>query len=457
MNRDITANEIHYLLDHLNKSYSGTSLLPYLETGFPSGDDILPAIPKILFPLSEKPLEPEEVIQIGRIPVLFPCSKEKKWFSEHGNHIRFEHDILKSAFYLLSGYQEYGSEEKDEYGRFPWESSIQCKLGTTGIPVVNYYFEVILEAFEVFCKKNGLPFKKVEREAPALFLSHDVDRIKKYSFRNMVYVGLQLPGIISSENKLAKRFRNVLDYSMGFLLQKKDPYWNFSRLMDQEKELGICSSWYFLEKSGKKNSRYRFSDAKISDLIRSLSSAGHEIGIHGTMESSENQEVLEAEIRRLNLACETQVEGVRQHFLKYMHPLTPSIHEQSGVLYDATLGFAGQIGFRNSYALPFRLYDFDKNKARDVWQIPLNVMDVTLLNYMGLPTEAIVEGVRPLMEEVARFKGVFALLWHNCSLDEEEYQGINEAYQNILEMLLESKFEPRTGRELIRELKSDGA
>ena len=33
---------------------------------------------------------------------------------------------------------------------------------------------------------------------------------------------------------------------------------------------------------------------------------------------------------------------------------------------------------------PFRLYDFDSHKAMDVWQLPLNVMDVTLLDYMNL-------------------------------------------------------------------------
>ena len=81
------------------------------------------------------------------------------------------------------------SRERDEYGRFPWEASIQYKLGITGIPVVNYYFEVILEAFEpLLCQINGLPIQQGEREAPVLFLSHDVDRIKKYSFRNMVYM-----------------------------------------------------------------------------------------------------------------------------------------------------------------------------------------------------------------------------------------------------------------------------
>ena len=460
MERGLTEYEIRYLLDHLAPMYTGADLSEFLVIEESLDRDASGSVgdsPQIFIPASSSPYLEEKVITIGAIPVLFPCSTQSQWYSQEGISIRFHHDILKSAFYLLSGYQEYNSRERDEYDRFPWEASIQYQLGITGIPVVNYYFEVILEAFTLLCQINGLPFQKVDREAPVLFLSHDVDRIKKYSFRNMVYMWLQFPGIIPSENKLPKRFWNLVDYTLGYLLQTKDPYWNFKQLMDQEKRLGIRSTWFFLEKRGRKNSRYHFSNKKIKTLIGQLTDAGHEIGIHGTMQSSINREVLDAEIQRLRLVCKRPVEGIRQHFLKYRNPLTPQIHEEAGLQYDATLGFAGQIGFRNSFAGPFRLFDFERNKAWDVWELPLNVMDVTLLNYMNLPAEAIVETLRPLMEEVSRFNGVLAILWHNCNLDEDEFPGINEVYEKLLEMLLEAKFEPLTGAEIIGGLKSAGA
>lgn len=463
MERRITNKEIRYLLDHLAPLYSGADLGQFLHTTEGPDEIKVPLQgdtkngPVFLIPSSEQGLDPEGVIKIEDIPVLFPCSEESRWYGMEGSSIRFYHDILKSAFYLLSGYQEYKSENGDEYGRFPWEASIQYKLGFTGIPVVNYYFEVILEAFSLFCQKNKLPFARIEKESPLLFLSHDVDRIKKFSFRNMVYMALQLPGIIASEKKLPARFWMLVDYTLGFLLQGRDPYWNFSKLMVQEESLGIKSTWFFLEKTGRKNSRYHFRDTKIKTLIGDLGAAGHEIGIHGTMESSENLEVLAGEVQRLSQVYSGPVEGIRQHFLRYRNPLTPRIQEQQGLLYDATLGFAGQIGFRNSYAGPFRLYDFDKQQSREIWQLPLNVMDVSLLNYMKLSPEEIGENVQLIVDEVARFKGVFGLLWHNCNLDEDEFPGVNLAYEELLHSLLEAKFAPKTGGEIIRPLKSAGA
>ena len=451
MDRRLSENEISYLLDHLEKHYSGPGIRDYLVTGVSSleeGAGTGNRNRSLYIPQSESPVDPDKVITIGKIPVLFPCSEKKEWYSRDGNMIRFHHDILKSAFFLLSGYQDYVNEEPDAHGRFPWKSSVQHSLGITGIPVVNYYFDVILEAFEELCLETGLDFKRKEMEGPVLFLSHDVDRIKKYSLRNTGYMGLRLLGLRPSSSGFARNIRAFFQYARGTLLMKKDPYWNFDRLMDLEKKLGIRSTWYFLEKTAADNSKYHFSDPGISGLIQKLESDGHEVGIHGTLESSEDQEEMTGAIRRLNEVCDRPVIGIRQHYLKYRFPLTPRLQSRAGLTYDATLGFAEHIGFRNSYAHPFRLYDFEHQKPFEIVQIPLAVMEVSLLEYMKVPHRQAIETIGPLVEEVTRFRGVFSLLWHNCQLDEEEYPGINRTYRELLEWITGRGFRSMTGQEL---------
>jgi hypothetical protein len=204
------------------------------------------------------------------------------------------------------------------------------------------------------------------------------------------------------------------------------------------------------------NSRYHFHQSEIRRLINDLSSAGHEIGIHGTLESSSDQQAMNEGIQRLNAVCATPVSGIRQHYLKYQQRITPRIQSSAGLEYDATLGFAEQPGFRNSYALPFRLYDFEEGKAMDIWQIPLNVMDSSLLDYMDVPVQDFQKSIRPILEEVIRFQGVFSLLWHNCRLDEEAAPGISSVYRELLTEMIKSGFRSQTGRELIQALKSGG-
>ena len=446
MERIITENEIRYLLDHLAPLYTGPDLEQFIsqvETGTTTA--------AMLFPLSGDALDESRIFTIRDVPVLFPCSEEKQWYTTEGTTVRFSHDILKSAFYLLSGYQEYVAREADQYGRYPWKSSIQHRLGITERPVVNYYFDVILEAFGKFCKLNKLEFKRNRREVPVLFLSHDVDRIRKYSIRNLVYVLLQLAGIKPSPRGFSRQLKTVREYARGFLMGKPDPYWNFDELLEMESQLGISSTWYFLENTGKDNSRYQFSDPGIAELIGKISAGGDETGIHGTIESSEDPGIFKKSLERLNGVCDQPVAGIRQHYLRYNNPVTSRIQEDSGLKYDATLGFAEHTGFRNSYAYPFRLYDFDNNRPLRIWQVPLNVMDVTMLGYMGVAVEDVPEAIRTVLEEVIRFRGVFSLLWHNCNLDEEEFPGINAVYSDLLKQIAGSGFKSLTGEQIIGE------
>ena len=448
MDRRISDIEIQYLLDHLDAFYIGTPLRQYLSLNKKAN---------LFVPLSDKPFEETRVLTIDKIPVLFPCSDQKKWFYVDGNHVIFYHDILKSAFYLLSGYQEFQTDNQDIYGRFPWESSIQYRLGFTHKPVVNYYFELILDAFERFCQLNGLEFKRKTRDAPVLFLSHDVDRIKKYTLRNLILSILQLIRIKPGSLNLSDQLNMIVDYAKGILLFRKDPYWNFQEMVALEGELKISSTWFFLEKTKMNNSRYHFRDSKIRDLIAYLSGKGHEIAIHGTHESSEDQQSMNGGIQRLNTVCKRPVKGIRQHFLRYNNPVTSRIQVNAGLEYDATLGFAEQIGFRNSYAYPFRLYDFNKHMPMDIWQLPLNVMDATFFEYLGTPTASIHEVIQPLLDEVIRFKGVFSLLWHNCRLDEERTPGINKIYRELLKEVVQSGFISLTGQQAISAFIYDGA
>jgi peptidoglycan/xylan/chitin deacetylase (PgdA/CDA1 family) len=450
MDRKLSENEIRYLLDHMAPLYTGADLGQYLST------DEQTAGASLLFPLSEKPLDESGIFSIREIPVLFPCSESGQWYSVEGKRVRFHHDILKSAFYLLSGFQEYISNERDIHGRYPWKSSIQYRLGITGKPVVNYYFTVIFEAFGEFCKLNGLLFRWNVRESPVLFLSHDVDRVSKYTFRNLAYAGLQLFGLKPADRSFSRRLKTLADYARGIFLFRRDPYWNFDELLEMEKQLNIFSTWYFLEKTRKDDSRYHFNDRKIRTLVAKLTSAGHEVGLHGTLESSEDADAMATGIQRLNAICDLPVTGIRQHYLRYSYPATARIQANAGLEYDATMGFAEQTGFRNSYASPFRLYDFEKDQPLDMWQLPLHVMDVTLLGYMSIPLSAVIENIRPLLQEVIRFGGVFSLLWHNCNLDEEELPGINAIYRQLLNEITESGFRSLTGRQVISAFRSSG-
>ncbi len=456
MERILKQNEIQYLLEHLRWHYSGFDPELYMVWSQSDKPEMVAGNPKIYMPQSSQRPHTDHAILINDLPVLFPCADATIWFTVEGTSIYFHHDLIKCAFYLLSGYQEYHYKEMDAHGRFPWKDSIQNKLGCTHKPLVNYYFEILLEAFEQFSKINKLEFKRKHSTPPILFLSHDVDRIKKYSPRELAYIIMLILGIKKSSLKPYQLWPQFKDHIKGFLQLKKDPYWDFDTLMDLEASLGIHSTWYMLEKQGKYNSRYHFHKQKIKKLIHQFEENGHEIGIHGTLESSTNKDAMNGGLARLSNVCRREIIGNRQHYLKFSNPLTPQILNDSGIKYDATLGFAEQIGFRNSYTYPFHLYDFENEEAFQLWHIPLNAMDVSLSGYLDLEPGLFYSTLEPLLKEVEKFGGVFSLLWHNCNLDESLIPGINRAYEEILSKILKRGFIARNGCEIIDESKFSG-
>ena len=77
-------------------------------------------------------------------------------------------------------------------------------------------------------------------------------------------------------------------------------------------------------------------------------------------------------------------------------------------------------------------------------------MDASLFEYMNTPFPEISETIRPIINEVSRFKGVFSLLWHQCRLDEKDNPGINASYESLLDEIMALGFDSMCGEEIIR-------
>jgi hypothetical protein len=82
------------------------------------------------------------------------------------------------------------------------------------------------------------------------------------------------------------------------------------------------------------------------------------------------------------------------------------------------VGFADCAGFRAGTSVPYRPWLWRENRRADLLEIPLVVMDGTLVgqDYMGLQPGQSHAVVKKLVQRCAVVGGVFTLLWHNSSL-----------------------------------------
>src|SRR5690606_24629801 len=126
MHGTLTSTQREYVLFHLRQHIELNGISRYLA--FSSEDqDVDHLTGHIIFKCTSAPFRHDGIKFVDGIPVLFPLDDTPRFYYKDANdNLVFPHDILKSAFYLLSGYQEYeNGTSKDQLGRFSFEDAVQ--------------------------------------------------------------------------------------------------------------------------------------------------------------------------------------------------------------------------------------------------------------------------------------------------------------------------------------------
>ncbi len=154
--------------------------------------------------------------------------------------------------------------------------------------------------------------------------------------------------------------------------------------------------------------------ADISDHIRTLTTAGCEVGLHGIdawLDSSSGSEEL-GQIRQITGMRDV---GVRMHWL-YFDEQSPVILEQAGADYDSTVGYNGTVGYRAGTTQVYRPLG-----AARLLELPLHVMDTALFypSHLGLSPAEASDRVGKIIDNAVRFGGSVTINWHDRSIAPE--------------------------------------
>lgn len=349
-------------------------------------------------------------------------------------------DIISAAFYLLSGWQEYFSVERDRHGRFPYAGSVQQRFGFVALPVVNYYFDVLKTAIEHVAGRPLHPRRWAGGAPLAAFITHDVDSLHGgwgTAARHRLRRG-QLPQLIKL---LWSRVRHG-----------RGPWDNLEQVQAETARYGAPSTFFILgdarpAANGVLNADYGAHAPAFLERLNRLAATGAEIASHGSYGTAENAGRLAQELAALGTLVPR---GNRFHYLCWGPSRTASVLAQAGVDYDSTLGFAEHFGFRNSYCLPFFPFDFARGRAYDFLEIPLNVMDATLhhTNYLQLGPDDVLPALAPMLAEIEKFGGVATVLWHNQNFDPANAVNGPRQFNEIMSWLRGHGAAFRTGREI---------
>ena len=219
-------------------------------------------------------------------------------------------------------------------------------------------------------------------------LTHDVDRIKKtYQYATHFLNGIR---------------NGMLDYSVYQLISlfKKDTYFNFRILVEDEKKMGVKSTFFFLHETLKFEffkvenwplslGRYNLDDKKIKNMILWLDTNGWEIGLHGSYLSYNDYRLMKSEKQLLENILNHSVFGIRQHHLQ-LSEKTWAIQKKCGFIYDSSFGLNFDIGFKNNQfnyfspnndqfiVMPLVIMDTPFNNSKDKWGRLQKLIDICI-------------------------------------------------------------------------------
>lgn len=333
-------------------------------------------------------------------------------------------DLLGSIFFLLTGYEELVSTERDSHGRFPASASLAMRAGFIDRPLADEYANVLWLAMQKLW-----PQLKRRSIKSQLMLSCDVDQPFDCTVSTFSALFRACTGDVAKRRTPMAAMRRMLCFICNRIGDYRfDPCYTFDSYLELCKAFDLRATFYFIPSSSQPgNGCYSITEKSIQQLMRKLSDGGHEIGMHGCYEAYVDNALTQCHreqmIRALDQAgIQQPLKSNRQHYLRWDSKITPSVLDQAGFEFDSTGGFADRVGFRFGTAREFSMWDWLSNRQLKLRQRPLIVMDCSLIHpdYMGLAYgEAAENHVAKLIRQVKIYGGVFSVLWHNDSISKK--------------------------------------
>ena len=364
-------------------------------------------------------------------------------------------DLVCSAFWLLSLQEELtarsrrdpaaplAAEEggrRDVFDRFVSARSWLARHDLAATPVVNLYASLLKKALYLVAASQNLPVVHKARwprgRRYAVVLSHDVDEVGRFGAGR----GLQLFGQALARPSPRSLVRGAYFAAAGAtrsLTRGPDPYWNFEDMMAMEEQAGYRSTFFFVPeaRSVNRDPPYDIDAPRLRSVLARIHAGGWEIGVHGSFDSYTDATVLDSQRRKLAETSGAPVEGIRQHYLRLRVPGSFHAQARAGFVYDSTLGYHDNIGFRAGAAFPFRPFDPESRVPLPMLELPLTVMDGALFWHLKLTPQAAAARTLALLDTVRQQGGLAVLLWHQRVLHEKKYPGWWPVYVQAVEHL----------------------
>lgn len=344
-------------------------------------------------------------------------------------------DWLGEIFVWLSGCPELSATARDSVGRIPYSETI---FGRCGLSPRKPHAALLMAWMENVLNNGAASAKEALPKAPSptpdaehlVICSHDIDfyfvslhsslaRLAK-NLALAIFVYKDWSFFFENSKMLAQLCggKRVGDF-LPELLKRAQDVWDFR------------SSLFVVPRRGhRRDPNYRLDD--LAPQLLKAEKAGFSVDVHGSYRSVTEARTLKEEALLLAAVLGGKPQGNRQHWLRFgEHRSLFDEIERAGLLSDSTLGFSDTVGFRNGASFAFPPYNFALEKPYEFLEMPLVLMDASLLACactLRTSPQQLAEEI--LAESRRRAWGGISVLWHNPIEPVQVSSEINSIFWN---------------------------
>jgi len=256
-----------------------------------------------------------------------------------------------------------------------------------------------------------------------VIVTHDVDMIYR-SIRGSLKLLLikDVPGGL-------RGLYDSIRSSLGFI---NNPYDKIQDWIDLENEYGIKSTYFIFagKRTNNLDPKYKIGDLKQS--LNLITQSGHELALHTGIDCHKGKYIKESKAE-LTHACQTEIYGMRPHYLSAFAPLYWHSAAENRMQYTSCLGFDEDMGFYNGINLPFMPFDIEKNSPIDIVEIPIAVMDCGLMGGGKKNCEKSIQKGINFIKKIKDTGGVLVLDWHQRTMYSHDYPGWVDVFKGLVD------------------------
>jgi len=344
-----------------------------------------------------------------------------KCFFLNGDKSSIPFDIFAASFYMLSRYEEYLPQVKDEFGRFLATESLAYKYDFLHQPVVDIW---------AYKFKNALQKKFPNFQFPT----------RKYSVKPVIDVpspyNYKLKGVLrnlgGTLNDLFRlRLKNLyIRYAVLFGFQH-DPYNTFKYIINRQKNCNFkFLVFFFVGSFSTFDKGVNINKKKYISLIKHIGDYC-EVALKASYFAIENLSLLKEEKKCLEDTINTELFASRFSYSKISLPESYRNLVQLEINEDYTMGYTNKVGFRAGSCTPFLFYDLDYEVKTPLKIYPFQLMDFALLKTKSLLDKKKV--LNDIINEIKNVNGVFIPVFHNYTFsNSNKWSGFKDLFNLIL-------------------------